>query len=129
MPSVVSTALARLWQRLSLHSVLRGKELLGNHYADSLRNNADLHICISHQFAVALEADWWCRLDADMLSLRVLDVADGVDATIEESAQTEDNMPPVEWLDKGDIEQSVICNRLWKLLNASAVVYRCRQPY
>ena len=58
-----------------------------------------------------------------MFALCVADMTDRVDATVEESAQTEDDMPPVERLDKGYIEQSVVGNCLWQLHNTATVIF------
>ena len=56
-----------------------------------------------------------------MFALCVNDVADGVDSTIEEATQTEDDVPPMYGAYHRDVQKTIVGNSIWQLLDTTTV--------
>mgnify|MGYP006896628678 CR=1 FL=1 len=62
----------------------------------------------AQQLTIHLDHDIGRGFDADMTTTIVLDVADTINIAIEESAQTEENLPPVHRAIECKVEQTII---------------------
>ena len=99
------------------------EELFGYHNPDGVWYNLYIDRRLAHQLAIALDSYRWRRCDANVLRLGVGDVAYGVDASVEEAAQAEDDVPPMYGSYECEVEQSVVSNGIGQLLHTATIVF------
>ena len=96
-------------------------ELARHDDADRLVEHRKFQRRLAQQLAVGLDRDLGRGFDADAAAALLQDVADAVDAAVEQVAEAEEDVPEVDRADERQVQLAVIRHGAGQLLDAAAV--------
>lgn len=102
--------------------VLLLQEVFIDDNLDAVVVHSELQRSATQQLAIDCDGDVRGRLYADMATTIMDTVTYAIDRTVEEAVEAEQQMPPMERLDKSDIKHTIIGNSTWQKLETTTVV-------